>query len=103
MGTDDPSALLRRLLAARSTDAVRAILASVGDTPGTQIGERIGNSPYAWHPFGNNLSNISTIGLATKPGRSLPERLTNAMDVLLEGRASPGMQLPTSSRAAAQQ
>ena len=87
MGNDDAADLLGRLLAAKSADAVRAILTSLGDTVGTQIGERIGNSPYAWHPFGNNLSNISTIGLSTKPGRSLTERLTNAMDALIEDRA----------------
>jgi len=103
METYEPVELLRRLLAAKSADTVRTILSEIGDTSQTQIGEKIGRSPYSWHPFGNNLSNISTIGLATKPGRSLTERLTNAMDALLEDRASPGMQLPTSSRAAAQQ
>lgn len=103
MSERDHCLLLRRLLAAKSGEDVRRILVDLGDTPGAQINEPFGDGGYEWHPFGNRLSNISTIGLATKPGRSLTERITNAIDAVLEDRVSPGMPLPTSSRAAAQQ
>lgn len=95
-------ALFEKLLVAKSGEDVRQILESIGDSAAAQLDEPLGVSNYRWRAFGDNLSNISTIGLATKPGRSLTERLTNAMDALLEGRVSPGMQLPTSSREAAQ-
>lgn len=93
--------LFEDLMAARSADDVRRILQVLGDKQSQQLDEPIGSSGLAWRAFGNNLSNISTIGLATNPGRSLTERLTNAMDALLEERVNPGMQLPSSSRAAA--
>lgn len=94
--------LFQDLLAARSTDDARRVLEALGDSQAQQLNEPIGSSGYVWRAFGDNLSNISTIGLGTKPGRCLTERLTNAMDALLEERVTPGMQLPTSSRAAAQ-
>jgi len=82
---------------------VAEILRLLGDYPSVELNQKFGPFGVEWHPFGDNPSNISTIGLATKPGRSLTERLTNAMDALLEERAIPGVPAPASSRLAAMQ
>jgi len=91
------------LAAARTNGEVLEVLRMVGDHPALSLDEQFGPFGLAWHAFGDNPSNISTIGLATKPGRSLTERLTNAIDALLEERALSGVAVPSSSREAAQQ
>lgn len=95
--------VLDRLLSARKGAEVRAVLADLGDAPEVGLDQPFGAQALVWHAFGDNQSNISTIGLATKPGRSLAERITNAMDAILEERAPPSVSLPRSPRAAAQQ
>jgi hypothetical protein len=92
-----------RLIAARTRAEVEEILRLLGDHPSIELDQKFGPFDLQWHAFGDNPSNISTIGLATKPGRSLTERLTNAMDALLEERAIPGVATPASSRIAAMQ
>jgi hypothetical protein len=94
--------LLSRLLSSLRTDQVRDILADIGDRADIGLDERFG-AGYRWHAFGNNASNLSTIGIATKPGRSLAERLTNAIDAILEDRAPTGVELPDSPRLSVQQ
>ena len=100
---NDYDTILRSLLAATSSDQVSKILEDLGDYADVGLDEPFGPLHIAWHAFGNNLSNISTIGLGTKSGRSLTERLTNAMDAILEARVPPHVQTPSSARAAAQQ
>ncbi len=95
--------LFRDLIEARTSEEVRLALTRVGNTPDTDIRSTFGPLQLRWEPFGDNLSNISSIGLGTKPGRSLTERLTNAIDAILEDRASTTLPAPESSRAAAQQ
>jgi hypothetical protein len=90
------------LIQTSSSAEVRRILESIGDEAAVAPDEPFGPLGLVWHPYGDTTSNISTIGLATKPGRSLGERLTNAMDALLEDRAVLGVPLPTSARQAAQ-
>lgn len=75
--------LLTKLLKATKPSQVQAILREIGDSPELTVGQTFGNG-YRWHFFGNKESNISTINLGTKPGRSLTERLTNAIDAVLE-------------------
>jgi len=99
----DTNTLFESLLAARTSEHVRSALAAVGDTADVDIRTPFGSLGLRWEPYGDNLSNISTIGLGTKPGKSLTERLTNAIDAVLEDRASPGITPPGSSRLAAQQ
>jgi len=82
---------------------VRTILANLGDSSELGIDQEFGSFKLCWHPFGNNPSNISTVNLATKPGRSLTERLTNADDASLEERSTPGVSPPRSPREAAKQ
>lgn len=94
--------LYAALIQTTSPTEVREILEAIGDRAAIAPDEPFGPLGLMWHPYGNTTSNISTIGLATKPGRSLGERITNAMDALLEDRATPGIPLPGSARQAAQ-
>lgn len=98
----DLSAILTELLKATTPTGLRQLLTAIGDKADAQLNEPFGGM-FKWVAVGNNPSNLSTIGLGTKPGRSLTERLTNAMDALLEDRAPQGISLPDSPRAAAQQ
>lgn len=93
--------LLRKLLAARTSGEVKQVLVSIGDRPDVSLDQPFGDG-FRWHAYGNNLSNLSSIGLGTKPGRSLTERLTNALDAVLEDRCPSGVALPDSPRIAAE-
>ena len=93
--------LLTRFLKAKSSKEVAMILASLGDSQSLELDQPFGNSNFVWHAFGDKTSNVSTINLATKPGRSLTERLTNAIDAILDERAIPGVPGPDSARKAA--
>jgi len=95
--------ILRTMLSVTSSDEVRSILNTIGDYSDAGLDQPFGPFDFFWHPFGDNPSNLSTIGLATRAGRSLTERLTNAMDAILEDRVPPGAPTPPSARAAAKQ
>ena len=95
--------LFRDLIEARTSEDVRKALSRVGDSPDVDIRNTFGPLHLRWEPYGDNLSNISSIGLGTKTGRSLTERLTNAIDAILEDRAIASLPSPDSSRIAAQQ
>jgi hypothetical protein len=97
------SELFDALLQTPSSTEVTAILRAIGDRPDIGIGNSFDALGLSWHPVGNNLSNNSTVNLATKPGRSLSERITNAVDAVLEDRVRPGIALPNDPRVAAQQ
>jgi hypothetical protein len=99
----DFRALLDLLLACRTNKEVQQLLVSIGDRPDVALDEHFGPHGLAWHAFGNNLSNSSTIGLGTKPGKSLAERVTNATDAIIEDRRPLGIEEPRSPRIAAQQ
>jgi hypothetical protein len=103
MAFSDMNQLLDALLATTCEADVRAILGKIGDHPDLAIDQEFGPFKLCWHPFGNNASNISSVNLGTKPGRSLTERLTNAEDALLEDRVSPGVATPRSAREAVKQ
>src|SRR5690349_16449502 len=95
--------LFDRLLGARAPHEVRGILEELGDFADVEIDQPFGPLKLQWHAFGDNLSNISSIGLGTKPGRSLTERITNGIDAILEARKPAGVTPPESSRLAAKQ
>jgi hypothetical protein len=105
MQTLDTASLLRRLLQVKSSNEMQKLLESLGDDEALGLEQRFGPHRLKWVPFGDNPSNISTIGLGTKPGKSLTERITNAIDALLEDRAAQesGRTLPESPRLAAQE
>ncbi len=93
--------LFNQLLGATTPTQIREILASIGDVTDIGLDRPFGNLKLHWHAYGNKTSNYSTIGLASKPGRSLTERITNAIDAVLEGHSLSAATLPTSPQAAA--
>lgn len=96
--------LFQALIKTSQVSDVRRILLEIGDSTDVEIDKTFGPLGLQWHPFDENLSNVSSIGLGTKPGRSLTERVTNAMDAVLEARVPTGVEnLPTSCRQAAKQ
>jgi hypothetical protein len=97
------AALFDELVSAATPASVRSLLGELGDFADVDVDETFGSLGLRWHPFNDSLSNISNIGLGTKPGRSMTERLTNAMDAVLETRATPGGKNPESCRLAAKQ
>jgi len=103
MPFSDAESILRALLAAHTPRAVQEVLQEIGDTSDIALDVPLAPFSFSWHAFGDNPSNISSIGLASKAGRSLTERLTNAVDATLEERALSGVPLPDSPRVAAQQ
>jgi hypothetical protein len=103
MSIENSRDLLNALLTAGDGEGVRRVLEQIGDRSDMSLGTAFGPFGFAWRAFGDNESNLSTIGLATKPGRSLTERITNAMDALLEDRLAPGVPPPPSARVAAKQ
>jgi hypothetical protein len=103
MDASDSSKLLTELISATSSLEIQKILRALGDRSDLEIDEIFGELKLFWHPYGDNTSNLSTIGLATKPGRSLTERLTNGEDAVLEGRALTAATPPKSPRLAAKQ
>lgn len=68
------------------------------------LAEIVGAIPDArWRPVGDRPNNIGTIRLASDPALALVERVTNAMDALLElGQATHPADHPSSPRLAAQ-
>ncbi len=76
--------LLQALLQATQPSQVRDILAAIGDHPAISVDQPFGPLGCQWHFFDDNPSNLSTINLGSKPGRSLTERVTNAIDAIFE-------------------
>lgn len=95
------SDLLTRLLHESSSPAVKSILDEIGDTSSIGLDVPFGDLGLFWHPYGGNNSNYSSVGLGTKSGRSLTERITNAIDAVLEDRASTSPSKPSSPQRAA--
>ncbi len=84
MGIDSVNQLLDALLKATTSDQVNHILAELGDGPDVDVDEPFGALGCQWHFFDDNSSNMSTINLGSKPGHSLTERVTNAIDAVFE-------------------
>jgi len=103
MAIKTASELFDALITSTTKAQVIQVLKDIGDHPEMTLDVPFGPLGLSWHAFGDTASNLSTIGLATKPGRSLTERMTNAMDAILEDRFSPGVPPPPSARAAAKQ
>lgn len=95
------SDLLSRLLHESSSPAVKSILDEIGDTSNIGLDVPFGDLGLFWHPYGGNNSNYSSVGLGTKSGRSLTERITNAIDAVLEERANTSPSKPSSPQRAA--
>lgn len=95
--------LLQDLVKANKPSEVDAILMSIGDRSDLGEGERFGEANYIWSFYGGTDSNLSTIHLGSKPGRSLTERITNAIDAVLEEKMAAGGTTPASPMEAAKQ
>ena len=95
--------LFEALLQTTQTHEVRAILTDIGDSSESALDKPFGPLNLQWHAFGDSTSNMSTVGLASKAGRSLTERITNMFDAVLEDRRPHSIVPPRSPRLAAQQ
>jgi hypothetical protein len=95
--------LFEALFQTTSVQDVRATLTDIGDSNESALDKPFGPLGLQWHAYGDNTSNLSTIGLASKAGRSLTERITNMFDAVLEDRKPNGIVPPMSPQLAAQQ
>jgi len=77
--------LLESLLQANSPSDVEEVLNEAGDSADLDEGDEFGDLGLKWRFYGDSSSNMSTINMSTEPGRSLIERVTNAIDAILEG------------------
>jgi len=72
------------LLTAKTVTQVRNILTQLGDSEEVRPLTPLKPMGLCWFPFGGREANIATINVATHAGRSLTERVTNAIDAVLE-------------------
>lgn len=87
-----PAALLRQAWACQAESDVRALVAAAGRS-----------GQMRWRPVGDRPNNIGTIRIASDPALSMVERVTNAIDAMLElGRAANVGPEPSNPREAAQ-
>lgn len=94
--------LFGRVLAARKKADIDIILKELGDKKDIGLNTEFGSLKCKWVPYGGRESNESTIGLASKAGRSLTERITNGEDAMLElAKTRRNGELPKSPRRAA--
>src|SRR5258706_10445655 len=93
--------LFQRLLGTTDSAGVKGILDEMGDYTDVGLDRQFGELKLKWHAYGDNEFNIGTIGAASKPGRSLTERITNAIDAILEERFLNASSSPTSPQRAA--
>ena len=92
MSASDQAALLLRLMNARSTAAVDAVLNELSVVPEdeyhwTSDKERHGswkNGSLHWIPVGQNRGNAGNIKLAGEPFNPIAERAVNGMEALIE-------------------
>lgn len=95
-------ALFERILSARKKAEIDIILKELGDRKGIGLQTHFGSLKCKWVPYGGRDSNESTIGLASKAGRSLTERITNGEDAMLElAKQAANGEVPKSPRSAA--
>lgn len=94
--------LFARVVSARKKVDVDIILKELGDKQDIGLNTVFGTLKCKWVPYGGRDSNESTIGLASKPGRSLTERITNGEDAMLElAKFQRNGEVPKSPRRAA--
>ena len=101
MSIQNQSQLLKALLAAKTGADLKSLLELIGDRSDLDLDQPFGQFGFRWHAFGDDPANLSAIGLGTKPGRSFTERITNAIDAVLEDRFVPSVAAPQSARLAA--
>lgn len=92
--------LFNQFLPTTTSEQVRDILHALGDHADIGLQKEFSPMKLFWQPYGNKESNYSSIGLASKPGRSLTERITNAIDAVIEDRSFQAAHKPESPQAA---
>lgn len=92
--------VFHRLLQCTTPKQLEEVLSKIGNHPNIGLNNLM-DFGLSWQPYGGKTSNYSTIGLATKPGRSLTERITNAIDAVLESHAARTSAKPSSPHVAA--
>lgn len=94
--------LLASLLGATKPSEVDEILKELGDGGSVKVGDPFGSLDLAWRFYGDNESNMSTINIGSDPARGLVERITNAIDAVLDREmAQRGGKEPSSPQEAA--
>lgn len=93
--------LFDRILSSSLSTEVTQILKDLGDSPEIGLDKEFNKLGLYWHAYGNNEFNIGTIGVSSKPGRSLTERITNAIDAIFEERFLSSSSKPVSPQKAA--
>lgn len=99
MAINSAQDLFNRLLPTTTPKQILDVLHEIGDHKDVGLANPIGLGLF-WQPYGNRTSNYSTIGLGSKPGRSLTERITNAIDAILEDHSNKAASKPFSPQAA---
>lgn len=92
--------LFSQLLKTTTPSGVKEILTEIGDVADIGLDNPFGKLKLHWHPYGNTTSNNATIGLASKQGRSITERITNGIDAVLEEHSLRVSTKPISPQAA---
>lgn len=100
MAINSVQELFNQLLKATTPQEVKNILSEIGDVTDIGLDNPFGKLKLHWHAYGDTTSNYSTIGLASKPGRSITERITNAIDAILEEHSLKVAAKPNSPQAA---
>jgi len=95
--------LFTQLLKSTTAQQLTDVLSEIGDVTDIGLDRPFGNLELHWHAYGNKTSNYSTIGLASKPGRSLTERITNSIDAVIDAHALTVGTSPSSPQAAVQE
>src|SRR5258706_16419508 len=80
--------LYQQLQNASAVEEVRIALAS--------FEESVGESHLTWYPVGGRENNRGVIEVSSDPGRSIVERITNAIDAILEAEHEKHHGLPES-------
>ena len=92
--------LFQRLIETTYSTEIKKILDDLGDYSDVGLNKQFGNLNLQWQAYGDNEYNIGTIGVASKAGRSLTERITNAVDAILEDKFLSSSSKPSSPQRA---
>ena len=89
--------IFRKVVDAKTAAEVEAILTELGASNTSELDTPFNEYDMVWHALGDNESNLSAVNLATDPSRSIVERITNAMDAVLELKCVEGKGADASS------
>jgi len=76
--------LFEALINSSKPSDIKNALGAVGDSADISVNQEFGDLKFSWEFYAGNESNLSTINIGSKPARSIVERITNAIDAVLE-------------------